>query len=145
QIEIDKKSTDVLSDEILELLDGLDGHQETVSTAQQKLDNANGELDKIRQTVESGRQALESDLERTQTDLGTVEDLLPGNLRAEYNRISEARGEEALAAVDDNVCGGCYQTLTPQTINELVLATAVFCKTCGCLLYLSEDHELNKD
>ena len=74
-----------------------------------------------------------------------VEDLLPVDLRAEYNRISEARGEEALAAVDDNVCGGCYQTLTPQTINELVLTKAVFCKTCGCLLYLSEDHELNRD
>ena len=145
QIEADKKSNDVLSDAILELLDGLDGHQETVSTAQQNLDNANGELDKIRQAVDSGRQALESDLERTQTELSTVEDLLPGDLRAEYNRISVARGEESLAPVDDNVCGGCYQTLTPQTINELVLTKAVFCKTCGCLLYLSEDHELNKD
>ena len=145
QIETDKKSNDVLSDEILELLDGLDGHQEHVSTAQQNLDNANGELDKIRHAVDSGRQTLESDLERTQTDLSAVEDLLPGALRTEYNRISDARGEEALAPVDDNVCGGCYQTLTPQTINELVLTKAVFCKTCGCLLYLSEDHELNRD
>jgi predicted nucleic acid-binding Zn-ribbon protein len=145
QIESDKKSNDVLSDEILELLDGLDGHQEKVSLAQQNLDNANQELEKIVQAVESGRQALENDLERNQSELSSVEDLLPGDLRAEYNRISDARGEGALAPVDDNVCGSCYQTLTPQTINELVLTMAVFCKTCGCLLYLSEDHEYSKD
>ena len=47
QIESDKKSNDVLSDEILELLDGLDGHQDKVSVAQQNLDNANQELKKI--------------------------------------------------------------------------------------------------
>jgi len=145
QIESDKKSNDVLSDEILELLDGLDGHQEKLSLAQQNLDNANQELEKIVQAVESGRQALENDLERNQSELSSVEDLLPGDLRAEYNRISDARGEGALAPVDDNVCGSCYQTLTPQTINELVLTMAVFCKTCGCLLYLSEDHEYSKD
>ncbi len=145
QIESGKKSNDVLSDEILELLDGLDGHQDKVSVAQQNLDNANQELNKIVQAVDSGRQALESDLERTQSELSSVEALLPGDLRTEYNRISEARGEEALAPVDDNVCGSCYQTLTPQTINELVLTKGVFCKTCGCLLYLSEDHQYNTD
>ena len=58
---------------------------------------------KITDAVDSGRQALESDLERTQSELSSVEDLLPGDVRTEYNRISEARGEEALAPVDDNV------------------------------------------
>ena len=47
-------------------------------------------------------------------------------------------GAEALAPVEGECCGGCSQTLTPQTINALRLDKPVFCKSCGRLLYLPE-------
>ena len=44
-----------------------------------------------------------------------------------------------LAQVEGEVCGHCYQKLTAQTMNELYLSRPMFCKSCGCLLYLPED------
>jgi uncharacterized protein len=68
---------------------------------------------------------------------------LPPDFRAEYDRISRARGEETLAQVDGDVCSSCYHLLTTQTINELLLSKPVFCKSCGALLYLPENHEFS--
>ena len=57
----------------------------------------------------------------------------------EYDRVATARGEAALAQVDGEVCGSCYQTLTTQMMNVLYLSKPLFCKSCGALLYLPED------
>jgi predicted nucleic acid-binding Zn-ribbon protein len=43
-----------------------------------------------------------------------------------------------LASVEENVCGGCGQQITLNMENELRLSRPVFCKNCGCLLYLSK-------
>jgi predicted nucleic acid-binding Zn-ribbon protein len=52
--------------------------------------------------------------------------------------MAKVHGEDALAPLDDEVCGGCFQRCTPQMINELSLSKIVFCKNCGCILYLPE-------
>ena len=52
--------------------------------------------------------------------------------------MAKVRGEGALAQVDGEVCGACFQTLTAQMMNELYLSVPVFCKNCGALLYLAE-------
>ena len=71
----------------------------------------------------------------------TVSRTMPSDFKIEYERISRARGEGALAQVEGETCGGCYQMLTAQTINDLLLSRPVFCKSCGALLYLPEDRE----
>ena len=48
-------------------------------------------------------------------------------------------GEDALAAVEDSTCIGCYTTITTQMMNELLTNKPVFCKSCGRMLYLPED------
>jgi predicted nucleic acid-binding Zn-ribbon protein len=75
--------------------------------------------------------------------LANAETALPDTFKQEYQRITRVRGEQAMAQVDGEVCGGCYQMLTPQMMNELYMMKPLFCKSCGCLLYLSED-ALNK-
>ena len=139
QIEADVQVNNVLADEILELLENLEEHETTVTEAQQNLDKAAQELDKIRLSVQADQEGLQNDLERIQMELKAAETTLPGDLRTEYSRIIAARGEEALAPVDGTVCGGCFQTLTPQTLDQLLMAKTVFCKSCGCLLYSDED------
>ncbi len=59
--------------------------------------------------------------------------------RDAYNRVVKARGQDAMAQVEAESCGGCHQQLTPNIMSQLSGARAVFCKTCGRLLYLPED------
>jgi predicted nucleic acid-binding Zn-ribbon protein len=35
-------------------------------------------------------------------------------------------------------CGGCFQQVTPNMTSQLRLSKAVFCKSCGRLLYLPD-------
>lgn len=141
QIETDTQENDQLADKILELLEGLDEHENRLNASQEDLDKANQELKKIRDAVEASQTGLETDLQRIKEELEKAEASLPGDLRTDYKRIAQSMGEDALAPVDDDVCGGCFQTLTPQTINELLMAKPVFCKSCGRLLYMSGDSD----
>ncbi len=141
QIDADLQENDLLADKILELLEGLDEHEERVKASEEEVNNANQELKKIRDAVEASQADLESDLQQIQAKLATAEGALPSDLRSDYKRIAQSMGEDALAAVEEDVCGGCFQNLTPQTVNELLVSKPVFCKSCGRLLYMVFDED----
>jgi hypothetical protein len=139
QIAADEQANSVLADEILELLDKIAADQNKVVRAEENVAAGTADLEKLRKRVSDERQSLEVDLARLTTDLQTAESALPAEFRGEYQRIAKSRGEEALAPVDGDCCGGCYQQITSQMINELQMSLIVFCKSCGRILYLSED------
>jgi predicted nucleic acid-binding Zn-ribbon protein len=70
--------------------------------------------------------------------LAEAEANVPVEIRADYQRIVRALGPDALAPVEGETCGGCFQTLRPQMLNELALGKVVFCQ-CGRILYTPED------
>lgn len=143
QIAADEQANAVLSDEILEALERLDQLQAAVKSAEENLKKAREEGAKVKQKVEGERGTVESELARVQANLAEAETKLPADIKRDYDRVSKARGEGALAQVDGQVCGNCFQTLTTQTMNELYMSRPVFCKGCGCLLYLPEGRDRN--
>jgi predicted nucleic acid-binding Zn-ribbon protein len=138
QIAADKQANSVLADEILEALDKIDGLQAAIKTAESNLSKIKDESNKARQRVEDQQQGLETELARVTAELRAAENLLDGDFKPNYERLARSMGAEALAPVEGECCGGCSQTLTPQTINALRLDKPVFCKSCGRLLYLPE-------
>ena len=55
-----------------------------------------------------------------------------------YYRLVRGKGEDALAMVENQFCGGCNQQIPLNMLNQVMLGRPVFCKTCGRLLYLPE-------
>jgi predicted nucleic acid-binding Zn-ribbon protein len=141
QIAADEQANSVLSDEILELFDKTKDLQAVADQMQVQKQKMEQELTALRQRVDEARVALELEVGRLTNDLAAAEEQLPADFRRDYLRLANARREEALAPLDGDCCGGCYQTLTPQMINELILSKPVFCKSCGCILYLPEDRK----
>jgi predicted nucleic acid-binding Zn-ribbon protein len=139
QIAADEQANSVLSDEILEALENIDVWHAKVATAESNLAKANAELAKARKRVEEQQSGLESELARVTAELKHAESALPADFKSDYERVAKVKGEHALAQVEGESCGGCYQTLPPQTMNILRMSKPVFCKNCGCLLYLPED------
>ena len=78
----------------------------------------------VRSETEEKLQRLGSELRRVTAELTQAERCLPADFKIDYDRISRARGEDALAQVEGETCGGCYQMLTAQTINDLLLSEA---------------------
>jgi predicted nucleic acid-binding Zn-ribbon protein len=49
-----------------------------------------------------------------------------------------AKGDSAMASVQDRTCSACYTEITAQSQNDLLQERLVFCKNCGRILYLPE-------
>ena len=130
---------DVLEIEILENLEKLDGYQVKVKEAEAALAKVRQEGEKIQRSVQEEEPVIRGDTTRLETELRDCESALPGDLREAYKRVVRAKGEDALAPVNGEFCGGCNQHIPLNMVNALMLSRPIFCKSCGRLLYMPED------
>ncbi|REJ68096.1 MAG: phospholipase [Planctomycetota bacterium] len=138
QIAAAEMANSVLEDEILEALEKIEQLQIAVGEVKTTVDTSKTELTKLEQLVAEETSSVKADIERLGTELAEAEALLPGDFRAEYQRVVKSKGEDAMAAADGDNCGGCYQQVTPNMANELQLGRVVTCRACGRLLYRAE-------
>jgi predicted nucleic acid-binding Zn-ribbon protein len=138
QIAADEQANSVLSDEILEALERLDVLQTNIKEAETVLVKVREEEVRVRQRINDQQQMLETELGKYTAELVAAEGLLEGDFKENYMRLSKSMGVDSLAPVENETCGGCYQTLTPHIVDQLRLNKPVFCKSCGRLLYIPE-------
>ena len=127
-----------LSDDILQRYDAIDTQQASVNQTQEDIETAKADLDQTEKRVQQLQSTLNVDLQRIQSQLSDSEAELPGEFRTEYERKTNARGEEGLAVVEEHCCGSCFQQITLQMESELKSAKLVQCKGCGAILYTVE-------
>ena len=139
QILADEMANSVLSDEILEAMEKIDHFKPAIAEAEQQIVKQKEELTKVQQAVRDQEEVLRTDVRRLEEELKAAETALPDDFRDAYQRIVKARGEDAMAQVEAESCGGCHQQLTPNVMSQLTMAKVVFCRSCGRLLYLPED------
>ena len=138
QIAAAKMAGSVLSDEILEGFESIDQLEKLAADAQQKVNGSKDELAKAEQQIAASAESLQADVTRLERELKEAESALPADFKVDYDRIVRAKGEDALAQVDGDTCGGCFQSIRANQQNDLQMGRAVFCSSCGRLLYLPE-------
>ena len=138
QIQAAEMANSVLSDEILEALDKVDEHKKKVARCESDLAAARQKQEAIR--VESSKQEplLRGDIDRLVAELKQSESSLPPEVREPYQRVVQHLGEDALAPVENQCCGGCNQQIPLNLCNKIMTNQAVFCKSCGRMLYMTE-------
>lgn len=139
QIAADEQANEVLSDEIFEQLEKIDDIVAQIDQAKQQLEATQKELAAVQTKVETEEQGLRAELDRVTGELKEAESRLPIEIRPDYLRIASSRGEEALAELEGEFCGGCYQKITRMQHSDLAAKKAVFCKSCGAIIYLPEN------
>jgi predicted nucleic acid-binding Zn-ribbon protein len=139
QIAADQMAGSVLADEILEAMEKIDELATQIASQQQKIAASKDELAKAQQAVRDQAGQLDDDIKRLEVQLRQAEAALPADFRANYQRVVNSKGEDAMAEVQGEFCGGCFQQLTPNNMAELSMSLAIFCRNCGRLIYLSED------
>jgi predicted nucleic acid-binding Zn-ribbon protein len=138
QIAADEMTNSVLEDEILDALDKIERAQQAVAVAEAAVAKGRAELAKVKAAVADTEQALRVDVNRLEGELVVAEQALPADFRDVYDRLVRARSEDAMARVDGDCCGGCYQQLPPNVLNQIQMGRIVVCAGCGRLLYRSE-------
>jgi predicted nucleic acid-binding Zn-ribbon protein len=139
QIAADQMAGSVLADEILEAMEKIDELAAQIAGHKKKIAVTKEELSKAQQTVHEQVELLDTDLKRLEGQLREAEASLPSDFRQNYQRVVNSKQDDAMAEVQGDFCGGCYQQLTPNNMAELSMAVAIFCRNCGRLIYLPED------
>ena len=142
QIQADQQANAVLSDEILELLDKVDQLDVAVADSESNLEKARQETRKVAERIQAEMDNLQSESERVRQELKENESHLPADIKSEYQRVVQTRGEETFAETDLNTCGRCFTLIAPQTQSALLMKKSVLCKSCGSILYIKENTAL---
>lgn len=135
QIAADTQANVVLSDEILEILESIDELNEQLVIADQAVVRIADELQQTSQRIAERKVVLESELARVSAELAEAEKGLSGDFKREYDRLVSVKGEDAMAELEGKCCGGCYQNLTPQMLDQLLVGHPIICPSCGRLIY----------
>ncbi len=137
QIAADNQANNVLSDEILELLEQVDVVTAKIEPAQKQISLAEAEAADVEKKINERMKSVQADLDRVLKELAQVESQLDGDFKRDYERLVSLKGEDGIAETEGNCCGGCYQMLTPQLLDRLANHHSVVCPTCGRFLYQS--------
>jgi predicted nucleic acid-binding Zn-ribbon protein len=138
EIASDKKKCQELEDEILESMIAVDDQTAHIPELEKAVQQAKVEVAAFEKTAQARQVGLAEQLQQVQRQIKEIEETLPRDVRPQYDRVIAARGEDALAAVENRTCMACYTEITAQAYNDLMLSQFLMCKSCGRALYLPE-------
>jgi uncharacterized protein len=141
QIAGDQMTNSVLADEILEALEATDQHQHKIAELEANLAAAKSKAMAVRTEVDRDEPGIRGDVTRLEAELKEAESALPQDILQMYDRVVRQKGEDALAVIEGEFCGGCHQHVPLNLVADVMLGRPMFCKTCGRLLYMPEDAE----
>ncbi len=138
QIAAEEMTNSVLADEVLEALDKIDAFQKNVAEAEAVLAAGKQRTQEVRAEVARQAPSLKTEIARLEAELKQEETGLPEDILQVYHRIVRQKGEDALAAVENQCCSGCNQQVTLNVYSHIMMGTPMLCRSCGRLLYVPE-------
>ncbi len=139
QMAAQEMTNSVLDDEILEAWEKSDHCQQKVADAETNLAKARQKSEKVQNNVQQEEPLIRADLARLEAELADNESPLPASTRELYDRVVRRKGEDALAAIENQFCTGCNQHVPLNVCAEIIIGHPMFCKSCGRLLYMPEE------
>jgi uncharacterized protein len=138
EIAADKKKCQELEDEILGYMGEIEERTAQLPELDKAVQLVKVEYADFEKNSQGRITGLAEELNRALGAIKEVEATLPADVRPQYDRLVGARGEDAMAAVENRTCMACYTEITAQSYNDLMLSQFVFCKSCGRALYLPD-------
>lgn len=140
QLANDNLAQSKLSEEILEARIQIEEQVEALKAQEAEVKKLTDEVTAMKADIESKAAEQKAQLSKLEEAVKEAEQFIPEEERARYDRTVKQRGADAMAAVENSACTGCYVSVTTQMMNELINGhRMVFCMTCGRILYLAEE------
>jgi predicted nucleic acid-binding Zn-ribbon protein len=136
EVAADREKCQRLEDEILQAMTDTEERTAQLPTLEQNVRQAKEEYARLEKGTDERVADLRAQLAEAQSQLTAAEVQIPADARTQYDRVVNAMGAEALAAVTNRNCSACYTGITAQNYNDLLIGNLVLCKSCGRILYL---------
>ena len=136
EIDAAKKAMSVLEDEILQLMDDIDGAMVSSKKVDVEVKNKEQEIQTVIAKLEAETQKFKVEFDQKKAERDEFSKQLPQDLLSRYDHIRESRDGVAIAALSGDICGGCSCILRPQTINDIIKGKdLVTCDNCSRFIY----------
>ncbi len=140
QLAHDNLAQSKLQEEILDARILIEEQAETLKAQNAEVAKLAAEVVAMKADLESKAAEQKAQLAKMEEAVKEAEACIPDEERERYIRSVKQRGPDALAAVEESACSGCFVSVTGQMMNELINGHhMVFCMTCGRILYLPEE------
>ena len=140
QIAADRAASDVLSDEILELLERADEISGTIGQTQERLSGLEADRKRLSDHLDSERATLESELARIEGQISAIMADVPADVRSLLTSKIRTNQPDILAPLSGGGCGNCHSSVTPNRISKLKMGTPIICESCGAVVYIPPDN-----
>jgi predicted nucleic acid-binding Zn-ribbon protein len=147
ELEQMQKKMEMLSEEKKKLEDQLITLMESVEELEDSISTINNEVKEADLELHKKQKKLEAELAQYNEELAALEsirekkavDIEPQFLQR-YEVLAAKHGGQALALVENNICGGCRVFISSGLYGRLYKQDAlVYCENCGRLLFKLED------
>lgn len=137
EIEGFKADKSVFEEEVLKLMEEIDGAKAQVASERDQLKTREADLKSKLDGIEQESQRSKASIEELKGKRGAVVPKVDPTILAQYERILERKEGLALVPVVGDSCGGCHMILPPQAVNEVQIATRLVpCEKCARILYV---------
>ncbi|MCF6156874.1 MAG: hypothetical protein E3K36_16925 [Candidatus Brocadia sp.] len=143
--EIGGKEADksVLEDEILGMMTKYEEIQQRYKSFEKEIEHEGSQLKELQKHVETDLKALETEINELKKKRDKYASLLDNDTLQQYNRLVSHKDAIAVVNVVNQVCQGCFMSITAQTLNQLMSGKELtFCHSCGRILYLDSGKEV---
>ncbi|HYC78903.1 MAG TPA: hypothetical protein VEI02_14855 [Planctomycetota bacterium] len=135
QIAAGKKEISTLEDEVLGLMDAVEGVRRDSEFAAKALREQEERTKRIVDAVDAESSTAVAELERVDVETTNAEKSCDAEMLPEYRRLVRRPNAIGVAPAIGGVCQACFTRLPPQVENLLAGAALVACKSCQVLLY----------
>ncbi len=133
-----REKAQALEDAILEGMAEAEDRTAKLPEQQQAAQKAKDDLAAFERDQNARLARLAEELKGTLGQLKQVEGQLPEGAKAQYQRLVNAYGADALAAVENHSCAHCHTQITVQQMHDVQTGEFVCCRSCGRGLYLAD-------
>jgi len=129
-----------LEDEIITLLDEVEGIEEKEREEERELSKMQERYQKDKKALEEKKEIFEREIEEKKIEREKIAGEIERNLLKRYERIRSCRDGIAVVQIQGENCGGCFSTIPPQVINEAKKGDRILtCESCGRILIYWEE------
>ena len=120
---------------ILEMFEEEEAINARIAEAKTQVAQAKGAADEKARLIEERAAGDRAELERRRAEIDDLATGLPAGVRTRFDQLLKAKNGIAVAGVARGACGGCFNSIPPQFLNEIRKAESLqICESCGRIL-----------
>ena len=129
----DQKSA--LETQVLDMFDTESAFDSKISEAKERVAKATGVSDQRAKELSEKEAGLLAERDEVRAACAALASQLPPNVSSRFDQLARAKAGIAVVTVQRGACGGCFNSLPPQFVNEVRKSDKInVCESCGRII-----------